>query len=105
MAPDVPEAAKVLQQEAALATDARITRFWSTDRSLANLFEPMLAPYKPVSDPCLLFAPERSWATTAPTPDQVRVSRAKRPVNPGQKLNGVELATDVQLLLAAKNGR
>jgi len=108
MAPDLPEVAKVLQQESALAADPRITRFWSTDRSLGHIFEPMLAPYKPVANPCLLFGPEKSWTTAAPAPDRVRMSArsgAKRPVTPDQKLNGIDLAMDVQFLLPAKNAR
>jgi hypothetical protein len=107
-APDLPEVSKALQQEAALAPDPRITRFWSTNRSLGNLFESMLAPYKPVANPCLLFGPEKSWGSSAPIPDRVRMSGrggAKRPVIPDQKLNGIDLAMDVQFLLPAKNAR
>jgi hypothetical protein len=105
MAPDVPEVANALQQEAALAPDPRITRFWSTNRSLSQIFDPMLAPYKPVANPCLLFGPEKSWMSSAPIPDRVRMSArggAKSPVTPDQKLNGIDLAMDVQFLLPAK---
>jgi hypothetical protein len=108
MVPDIPQAAKVLQQGAALAPDPRITQFWSNDPSLLKVFEPMLASYRKVSDPCLLFAPDKIWTTTAPLPDRIRQSAGiggKSPVKPGQKLNGVELATDVQILLATKKGR
>lgn len=110
-APNGPEAAKiakVLQQDTALATDPRITHFWYDDRSLAAVFEPMLAPYQPVSIPCLLFAPGRSWTSTAPLPDRFRQSiktGSKGVVQPGQKLNGLELAWDVQTLLDSKKGR
>ncbi|HEV7507208.1 MAG TPA: hypothetical protein VGS07_20125 [Thermoanaerobaculia bacterium] len=108
MAPDMPDVVKVVRQSASLAKDPRVTHFWSTDRSLVNVFEPMLASYKPVSNPCLLFAPEKSWTATPPVPDRVRQSfkvGAKSPSKPGQKLNGIELATDVQILLATKKGR
>jgi hypothetical protein len=106
--PEAAKIAKVLQQDTALATDPRITHFWYDDRSLAAVFEPMLAPYQPVSNPCLLFAPGRSWTSAAPLPDRFRQSLkagAKGVVQPGQKLNGIELAWDVQTLLDTKKGR
>lgn len=105
LAPDVPTAETVVRQEAALAPDPRITRFWSTDPAVVRTFAPLLAPYKPVADPCFVFGPGKSWtAAEPPLPDQVRVTRAKH-MQPGQKLNGIELATDVQLLLATQSGR
>lgn len=105
MARDVPDLEKFVRESVALTTDPRITHFWSTDAALAKSFEPMLAPYMPVSNPCLLFAPDKSWAAAAPVPDKVRQSArvgAKGQVNPAQKLNGIELAMDVQLLLGTK---
>lgn len=104
LAPKIPSAESVVRQEAALAPDPRITRFWSTDPAVMQSFAPLLAPYKPVSDPCFVFGPDKSWTTEPPIPNQVRVTRAKH-MNPGQKLNGIELATDVQLLLATRSGR
>lgn len=105
MGREVPNVEQVLQQSVMLATDPRVTHFWSTDLSLAKIFEPMLASYQPASSPCLLFAPGKAWTDTAPMPDKVRQSAkvgAKTQVSPGQKLNGVELALDVQLLLGTK---
>lgn len=104
---DPEKIAKTLQLDAALATDPRITHFWFTGSSLSTVLEPMLAPYQPVSNPCLLFAPERSWTATAPLPDRFRQSPkmgGKSMMNPGQKLNGLELAWDVQTLLVANRG-
>jgi len=105
MAPDRPESEKLVRLVAALAPDPRITHFWSTDRSLATVFEPMLALYKPVSNPCMLFGQDRSWTSPPPLPDRIRqtpqISDKNRP-DPTQRLNGVDLAADVRSLLAAK---
>jgi len=102
MAPNKPEAAKLVQHLAALAPDPRITNFWSTDKSLGQVFDPMLALYKPISTPCLVFAPDRSWTASAPLPDRFRQSSKidkKDSVNPAENLNGIALAADVQALL------
>jgi hypothetical protein len=102
LAPNVPEATKVLQREVGLAADPRITHFWSSDTLPVKLLEPLLAPYKPVSNPCLLFAGYKTWTAGVPLPDRVRksaVTGAKNVVSPGQKLNGLELAAEVRWLL------
>jgi hypothetical protein len=102
MAPNRPEAAKVVQHLAALAPDSRITHFWSTDKSLGQIFEPMVAFYKPISIPCLVFAPNRSWTASAPLPDRFRQTSKidkKDSVNLAENLNGIALAADVQALL------
>jgi len=105
MAPDSPESAKLVRLVAMLAPDRRITHFWATDRSLANVFEPMLALYKPVSNPCMLFGPDRSWTAPPPLPDRLRQTpqmAGKNPLDSTHRLNGIELAADVQSLLATK---
>jgi hypothetical protein len=102
LVPNVPEAVKVLQQEVGLAADPRITHFWTADRSAIKSLEPLLAPYKPVSNPCLLFAGYKAWTESAPLPDRIRQSAlmgAKTVMAPEQRLNGVELAADVKWLL------
>lgn len=96
---------KLVQHFAALAPDPRATHFWSADRSLAAVFAPMLALYGQPSNPCLLFAPGRTWQASAPLPDRLRQSPkmgATDPVSSGQRLNGIQLAAEVRSLLAAK---
>jgi hypothetical protein len=107
MAPDRKESAQLVKLVAALAPDPRVTHFWSTDRALDKVFEPMLALYKPVSNPCLLFGADRAWTEPAPLPDRLRQTAngsPKSPVDPAQKLNGLDLAADVRRLLAARSG-
>jgi hypothetical protein len=107
MVPNSPESEKLVRTAAALAPDARITHFWSTDKALANVFEPMLALYKPASNPCMLFGRDRSWAGSPPLPDRIRQTSQtaeKDRLGAVQKLNGIDLAADVQSLLGAKKG-
>jgi hypothetical protein len=102
LVPNLPQAETVLQREVGLAPDPRITHFWSSDTSTLKLLEPVLAPYKPAVNPCLLFAGYKTWTAGVPLPDRVRKSAAtgaKNPVGPGERLNGLELAADVRWLL------
>ncbi|HEX4964282.1 MAG TPA: hypothetical protein VF173_25900 [Thermoanaerobaculia bacterium] len=102
IAPDKPELMKVIQRLAGLAPDPRITHFWSTDRSLLNVLEPILALYKPITNPCMLFGPDRSWAASPPLPDRFRQSAKigdKNQADPLQRLNGIELAAEVRRFL------
>jgi hypothetical protein len=102
LVPNLPQAEKVLQREVGLAPDPRITHFWSTDASPVKLLEPVLAPYKPAANPCLLFAGYKTWTAGVPLPDRVRKSAAtgaKNVAGRGEKLNGLELAADVRWLL------
>ncbi len=104
-APDVPEVATVLKQGTALATDPRITHFWSTDRGLSAVFEPMLPAHRMVPNTCLLFAPGSTWTAAAPVPDRVLQSPrfgAQTAPAAAQRLNGNALAADAQLLLQSR---
>ncbi len=103
MAPDKPGVAKAVQHLASLAPDPRITHFWSTEPSLAKTFEPALALYKPITQPCMVFGRDRSWSELPPLPDVVRKTpdmTAKDQVDPSRRLNGNDLAADVKRLLA-----
>lgn len=105
--PDKPRSAEIVRIVAGLAPDPRITHFWSTDPSLAKLFEAMLAFHQPISNPCMLFGPERHWTTPAPLPDLVRQSPNPGEKNPSStvpRFNGSELAADVRRLLATGKG-
>jgi hypothetical protein len=105
MAPDVPEAAKILQQDTALAADSRVTHFWATDPSFTDTLAPVLASYRPLTNLCLVFAPGRVWGATPPVPDQVRQSPkagTKAQIAPGQRLNGIALSSDVRSLLRSQ---
>jgi hypothetical protein len=102
MAPNTAQTAKVLQQGAGLAPDPRVTEYWSDDPAMLKVFQPMMAFYKQASDPCLLFAPGKVWMRPAPVPDRIRQTAGiggKIKLPPGEKLNGIELAKDVQTLL------
>jgi hypothetical protein len=105
IAPDRPEAGKVVRHLAELAPDPRITHFWATEKSFAKLFEPVLALYKFTAEPCMLFGPDKSWTDPAPFPDGARMApdpTAKEPLNPAQRLNGNDLAADVRRLLVKR---
>lgn len=100
-----PGAAKALRYLAGLAPDPRVTHFWATDQSVAQIFGPTLALYHPIKKPCMLYSADRSWEKAPPLPDGVRKTpdiAAKEQLDPAQRLNGNALAADVKQMLARR---
>jgi hypothetical protein len=75
-APDVPEVASVLRQGTALATDPRVTHFWSTDHGLSTVFAPLLASGK-VGPPTPASCSRRGGSGRRPHRSPTACSRAR----------------------------